>query len=320
MRNLIEICTLAALVLAQTTPGSGQTLAGKKALYLNSYHEGYAWSDGVEKAIVAGLTAGGVETKVVRLDTYRQKTPEHLAKVSQEAKTLIETWKPDVVLVSDDPGMKGVYAPFFKDKELPFVFCGVNWEATAYGVPAKNVTGMLEVCPIKELLGEMNKIKAGKTLGFLASEGLTPQKDLEFCSKILGVKMEAVAAKDFAAWKQGLLDLQAKVDFLIIGPNAGIADWNEAEAVKFVEQNAKVVSGSWHDYLNGLSLVAFNKLASEQGDWAANAAIQILKGTAPSAIPVATNKRGELVINGRICKKLGVTPPYEMTQSARIIE
>ena len=313
-----RLVSVACLALVWSV--SGQSLAGKKALYINSYHPGYAWSDEIEKTILGILNPAGVQTKVVRLDTYRQKSPEYLAKVSQETKALIDEWKPEVVLVSDDAGMKGVYAAFYRDSAVPFVSCGVNWDASAYGVPGKNVTAMIEVCPIKELLAEMNKLKAGRTLGFLGSEGMTPQKDWEMTSKILGVRMEAVFAKDLAGWKQGFLDLQGKVDLLIIGVNAGIGDWNEADAVKFVEANAKVVSGSWHDYLNGLSLLAFNKLGSEQGEWAADAALKILKGTPVSSIPLTTNKKGQLVVNVRIAKKVGVMPAFDTLQSAKVIE
>jgi ABC-type uncharacterized transport system substrate-binding protein len=320
IRHGTIIGILTALCLVQPFQGGAQSLSGKKALYINSYHEGYAWSDGLEKTLLKALTAAGIESKVLRLDTYRQKSPEHLAKVSSEAKAAIDQWKPDVVILSDDPAIKGVYAPHFKDKELPFVFCGVNWDASAYGVPSKNITGMLEVCPVKELLAELNKLKAGQKIGYLSSEGLTPTKDLEMSSKILGVTMEAVQAKDFAAWKQGFLDLQGKVDLLLVGVNAGIADWNEAEAAKFVEQNAKIISGSWHDFLNGISLVGFNKLPAEQAEWAAESAIKILKGAPVSSIAIASNKKGELVINSRICKKVGVTPPFDMVQSARVIE
>ncbi len=323
MKNSILTLITIASVAGGIVNTEAQDLKGKKALFINSYHEGYVWSDQEEKSALAGLAAAGVQTKVFRMDTYRQRSPEHLAKVSLEAKALIEEWKPDVVLVADDPVMKGIYVPFYKGKDLPFVSCGVNWDATAYGLPdpnVKNFTAILEVCPVKELLAEMNKLKPGKTIGFLASDTPTPKKDMEHCSKILGVKVEAAFAKDFAAWKQGFLDLQGKVDFLIVGSYGGIDDWNEAEAVKFVEQNAKIVSGTWHDFLNGLALVSFNKLGSEHGEWVANTAIQVLKGTSPSSIPFTANKKGDLVVNVRIAKKVGVTPSYETLQNAKVIE
>jgi ABC-type uncharacterized transport system substrate-binding protein len=316
-----NLCILTVLVSLVVLPLAGKAqVQGKKVLYINSYHPGYSWSDGIQKAIMEVLTPAGVEVRTLLLDTYRQKSPEHLAAVSAEAKKTIDEWKPNVVLLSDDPAIKGVYATFYKGQELPFVFCGVNWNASAYGVPAKNITGMVEVCPVKELLAEMQKLQPGKTIGYLASEGLTPQKDGEMSAQLLGVKFESILAKDLAAWKKGFQDLQAKVDLLILGVNAGIGDWNEAEAVKFVEQNAQKVSGSWHDYLNGLSLVAFNKLPAEQGTWAAETVLKILKGTPVGSIPVTSNKAGELVFNVKIAKQVKVTPSVEVLQSARLIQ
>ncbi|MDX2111435.1 MAG: ABC transporter substrate binding protein [Verrucomicrobiota bacterium] len=320
MKNTIRFLTVSLLAISALASSEAQELKGKKILYINSYHAGYTWSDGIEQSIQSVLKPTGAEIKTFSLDTYRQKTPEHLTSASAECQATIDQWKPDVVIISDDAGMKGVYAPLFKDKDVPFVFCGVNWDAANYGVPNKNITGMLEVCPVKDLLAEMNKIKPGKTIGYLSADALTPRKDAENCAKLLGVSMETVFAKNFAEWKQGFTDLQGKVDFVIIGVNAGIADWDEAAARKFAEENTKKLTGCWHDYLNGVAIIGFNKLAAEQGDWAAHAAIKIAKGAAASSIPIATNQGGELVINVRIATKAGITPPFEMLQSAKIIE
>jgi ABC-type uncharacterized transport system substrate-binding protein len=320
MPSAIRTIVILTAISGCLMQAEAQELKGKKVLYVNSYHAGYSWSDSIQKSIQKTLGETGAEIKIAELDTYRQKTPEHLAKAAGECKATIETWQPDVVIVSDDPAMKGLFAPFFKDSKVPFVFCGVNWSAAAYGVPCKNITGMLEVCPVKEILVEMNKLKPGKTVGFLASDTMTPRIDGENCARILGMKLELVLARDFAAWKQGFLDLQSKVDLLLIGPNPGITDWDETAACKFVEENTKAVTGSWHDYLNGLSEVAYNKVPEEQGEWAAKAAIRIIKGAAPDSIPIVSNQQGQLVINARIAKKAGLTPSFEVLQNAKIIE
>lgn len=311
------------MVFAGLCCAQAQSLSAKKALFINSYHQGYIWSDQEEQSCLSLLATAGVQTKVFRMDTYREKSAEHLTKVSEAAKALIDKWKPDVVIVADDPVMKGLYVPFYKDKDLPFVSCGINWDASDYGLPdpnVKNFAAILEVCPVKELAAEMNKIKPGKTFGFLSSDSLTPRKDAACSSKILGVKMETVFAKDFAAWKKGFLDLQGKVNFLIIAGNQGIDGWDEEGAVKFVEENAKVVSGTWHDFLSKFAIVSFNKLGAEHGEWAANTAVQVLKGASPASIPFTENKKGELVINARIAKKVGVTPSFDLMQSAKVIE
>ena len=314
-------CLAFILAFAAGAPhAQAQELKGKKVFYVSSYHVGYVWSDGIENAILTDLKPTGAEVKTAYLDTYRQKSPEHLAQAAAEFKATIDEWKPDVVILSDDAATSSIYAAFFKDKAVPFVFCGVNWDASAYGVPGKNITGMLEVCPIKDLLAEMNKLRPGKTIGYLGSDTLTSKKDAENCARILGMPIESVYAKDFTAWKQGFLDLQSKVDLVVIGINLGISDWDEAAGRKFAEENTKVITGSFYDYLNGLALVSYNKLPAEQGDWAAKAAIQIMKGVAAGTIPVASNQQGELVLNARIAKKLGVTPSFEMLQGAKVLE
>lgn len=309
-----------ALIAGAVLTSQAQELKGKKVYHIASYHAEFVWTDILGKALNGMLEPTGAEVRTVYLDTYRQKSPEHLAQVSAECKAAIEQWKPDVVIVSDDAAMKGVYAPFFKDKDVPFVFCGVNWDASTYGVPNKNITGMLEVCPIADLLAEMNKLKPGKTIGYLGSDTLTSRKDAENCAKILGVNMESVYARDFAAWKQGFLDLQTKADLVVIGLNLGISDWDEAAGRKFVEENTKVITGAFYDFVENLALISYNKLAAEQGEWSAKAAIKIMQGTPAGSIPVATNQKGELVINARIATKVGVTPSFETLQNARVIE
>ena len=42
--------------------------AGKKVIFIDSYHQGYAWSDGIESGIHEVLDKTGVDLKIVRLD------------------------------------------------------------------------------------------------------------------------------------------------------------------------------------------------------------------------------------------------------------
>ena len=45
--------------------------AGKKILYIDSYHEGYEWSDGLATGIEAVLADSGAGLRIVRMDTKR---------------------------------------------------------------------------------------------------------------------------------------------------------------------------------------------------------------------------------------------------------
>ncbi len=74
---------------------------------------------------------------------------------------MIDSWQPDVVIASDDNASKYLIAPYYKGGDLPFVFCGLNWDASVYGFPAKNVTGMVEVAQIPQLLEVLKRHAKG---------------------------------------------------------------------------------------------------------------------------------------------------------------
>ena len=44
---------------------------GKRVLYIDSYHQGYAWSDGIVKGVQNKLKDTGVQLKTIYLDTKR---------------------------------------------------------------------------------------------------------------------------------------------------------------------------------------------------------------------------------------------------------
>lgn len=320
MKLQLRFILLVAALFCCLAPSQAQDLKGRKVLYINSFHKGYDWSDGIQSAIEKTLLPEGVDLKVIMMDTLRSNTLQHLIEVSAECKQLINDWKPEVVILSDDPAVKGVYNEHFNHDRLPFVFCGINWNMNEYPYHTNNVTGMLEVCDVKKLADEMSALKPGKSYGYLSANARLARQDKTECEKILGVKFETVLAGNFEEWKRGFLKLQTNVDFLIIGSNQAIRDWNETEARQFVEANARVISGANHDYLNGVSLISINKLPAEQGEYAAKTAIQILKGATPASFPIVANQKSERVINPRIAKKLGLTIPSETLKNSRILE
>jgi len=61
------------------------------------------------------------------MDTKRRKTEQDKMAAALEAKALIESWQPDIVITADDNAAKFLVQPFYRDKDLPFVFCGINW-------------------------------------------------------------------------------------------------------------------------------------------------------------------------------------------------
>jgi ABC-type uncharacterized transport system substrate-binding protein len=315
-RNTLSI--LAALLAAAALPARAQ--AGKKVLFVNSYHEGYAWTDGEEKGALAVLKPAGVEVRFARMDTKRHQEDAFRKAAGAKVKAEIEAFKPDVVILADDPAVQFVLVPYFKDAKLPFVFCGVNWDASKYAL-GKNTTGMLEVALVKELLAGLQDYAKGSRLGFLTADAETEHIEGPYYKKTLGLAFTSEKyVKTFAEWKSAFLAMQGDVDVLFLGNFAGINDWNEAEATTFVQAHSKVPSGSIYDFMMPYVMLGYTKVAEEQGLFAAKAALDIMKGAAPSSIPVVGNKQAKVFINPRLAAGAGITFKPGLVRNAQVVK
>lgn len=321
MKKLSVRCSVLFLVLSLAFPVWAADYAGKKILYIDSYHEGYAWSDGITAGVQAALEDSGATLKIHRMDTKRNKDEAFKKQAAMDAKKVIESFQLDVVIASDDNASKYLIAPHYKNADLPFVFCGVNWDASDYGFPCDNVTGMIEVSPVPQLLDQLRLINSGDKIGYLAADVLTAKKEGTHYKNVFGIDLTEIYAADFSQWKQGFTDIQESVDLLIVGNVAGINDWDDEQAQGFVEANTRIPSGTIYDFLAPFSLVTYAKVAKEQGYWAGDTALKILDGKNPGNIPVVKNKEGQLIINARVAGNISGEIPYELIESAsRIIE
>ena len=168
---IIESLLIVFLGIGLQTEAQAQQL--RKCLFVASYHQGYAWQDGLERGLRSVLE-GKCEIRQFNMDTKRNPSHEFGKKMALEAKARIESWKPDIVIASDDNASKYLVAPYFKDAKLPFVFCGINWTAKEYGYPYSNATGMIEVFPIKQLIKQIKRIiPNAKTAVFVRGDRLS---------------------------------------------------------------------------------------------------------------------------------------------------
>jgi len=316
MRNRSRAGLCLLMVFALVAVVSAKSYQGKKILFVDSYHEGYAWSDGVTKGIKSVLDASGAELKIVRMDTKRNGAEDFKVEAGKKAKTAIDEFKPDLVIACDDNAAKYLVVPFYKGGALPFVFCGVNWDASVYGFPSKNVTGMLEVSDFKGLVNLLRNISKGQKIGFIADDTETTRKEALYAKIIFNIDLVPHFSKDFEDWKKGYADLQGQVDALIFYSYAGIKDWNDKAAAEFVEANTKIPTGTLKEETMPYVMIGFLKVPEEQGQWSANAALKILDGASPADIPVAKNTMGDVVVNLKLANKAGVEIPKDLIQTA----
>lgn len=306
---ILIACLLTLVIFGRT--GLAEE-GGRKILHIDSYHQGNEWNDRIVAALRETLAGKNVDLRVIHLDAKRLSSEEQIHASALAALRTIQDFSPSVVTVSDDPAAQYVVMPYLRNAATPVVFCGLNWDASAYGLPYRNTTGMVEVSPIPQIVRLMRQHSRGSRLGFLAEDTSVKRKELDYHQRLFGITYEkAYFVNSYAAWKDAFLRAQQEVDMLMILGVGALADWDLADARRLAEERSQIPSGTDFEWLTGVGLIGVVKHPEEQGRWAAQAALRILDGVEPSAIPLTYNREGELFFNSRIAKRLGIrdAPP-----------
>lgn len=291
-----------------------------KILYVDSYHAEYIWSADITRGIQSVLEPRqDVELKIFYMDTKRNQSEEEKKQAAHAAGKLIESWNPDVVIASDDNAARYLIVPYYKGKDLPFVFCGLNWDASVYGFPARNVTGMVEVALYHPTIAALKKYAKGDRIGYLASDTVSERKELENIVKQFGADFTVRFTRTFEELKQAFLELQQQTDMILIQECRSVKGFDHKEMLDFVKENTKVPTGSMQKYLAGYALLTFAKIGEEQGVYAARTALEILAGRSPQQIPVVANKKAKIFLNMKIAKKMGIRFPVDLIENAHLI-
>lgn len=318
--NRLVWALLLVVAAACPWPAAGAGLQGKKVLFVNSYHQGLASSDDQVEGARQVLAPLGVEMRVIYMDTKRNGESEFAQAAALRARAEILRYKPDLVIASDDSASKYLIAPHFKDAKLPFVFCGVNWDASVYGFPFSNVTGVVEVEPVKSMLKLLRQYAKGSRIGFIGADTLPERRNIEIHRSVLKINYHAgYLVSNFEEFKRRFLELQNEVDLIVTASPIGIEGWDLAAARAFMEANAKVPVGGTVDWVSQYTLLTISGILKEQGTLAGNIALRILRGERPSSIPITENEDGRLFINMAIAKRLGVTFSPTLLRTAQLI-
>ncbi len=303
----------------QASPSSA-IFAGKKILWVDSYHQAYEWTAGVEQGIRRVLHNSGVELRIVRMDSKHRSSEGEIREAALRAKAEIAIFQPDVVIASDDNAVKYLVVPYLKDTALPVVFCGVNWDAYAYGLPARNVTGMVEVDLVETLSGHLERYAKGRQVGYLSGDTYTALKiATHFNRHYYAGQMKLYLVRDFSEFTEAFSRAQDEVDILFFHNYVAIADWDPVAAERYMAEHIKIPTGAFDSFMAPFVLVTVAKYPDEQGEWAAGAALNILAGQSPADIPLVENERGRLIVNLQMGQALGVTFPIATLKAATVI-
>ncbi len=308
------------LVLALAAVAGPVAAIEKKILYVDSYNQGYAWSDDISTGIKNVLSGRpDIELKIFRMNTKRHQEEGFNKAAALKAKKLIDTWRPDVVIASDDNASKYLIVPYFRGGTIPFVFCGLNWDASVYGFPATNVTGMIEVALYRPLIDILRKFAGGDRIGYLASDTVSERKEFSNIVKRFKTDFDVRLVSTFSELKRAFVDLQQKTDMVIIQECRSVKGFDHNEMVRLADEKTKVPTGALQKYLRQYALVTVAKIGEEQGEYAARTALEILNGKSPAAIPVVANHKARTWLNMKIARSMGIKFPMDLIENSTLI-
>lgn len=322
-QGLIVLLGLVVAFVAVTARSSGPKeprWSGRRILWIDSYHPGYEWSAAIGAGIRRQLRNSGIELRTVHMDSKRRSSEPEIERAAENVRAEIDAFDPDLVIASDDNAVKYLVVPYLKDTKLPVVFCGVNWDASVYGLPAGNVTGMVEQDPVATQVNHLARFAGGERIGYLSGDLFTERKIVEhYNRRFFAGRMKSYLVRSLDEFKQAFLRAQREVDMLYIANYAGIADWDPGAAEAFIAAHVRIPTGSHNAFMAPFALIAVAKDAEEQGEWAARTALRILAGARPADIPLARNEGSKLTVNLRMAKALDVVFPVSTLKAARVI-
>lgn len=169
-----------------------------RVAFVNSYHRGYEWSDGIERGFLKALgildSAGGdsyeqgpLQVRLFRMDAKAHPDEPFQTTRAEAIHQQLQKWRPDVIVAADDDASKWLVVPYYKGGTVPVLFCGLNWDASVYGFPTTNVTGMVEVASVRPLIEQLSQHTKGRRMGFLGADVRSEIKELGFYRRSLGI-------------------------------------------------------------------------------------------------------------------------------------
>ncbi len=320
IRVIVRTTALLLMILLLPAPAGAATFQGKRILWVESYHEGFVWSDGIARGVEKILAGTGVELRVVHMDTKRNPSTRHAEASAREASHVLREFAPDVVMASDDNAQRYFVVPFLKDGDMPVVASGINWDAGEYGYPAPNVTGMVEVNLLDQAKAMLRKFGQGDRFGYIAADSESERKNVHiYNARSFQGGLQGILVSRFDDFLRAFDEVQARSDMLIMGGNGGIEGWDDAVAMEFLRERTRIPTGSFDEYLAPYVIFTFAKDPEEQGEWMALTALRVLGGESPAAIPMVENSRVKLIVNLKLSLAAGVVLPVPLLKTATVI-
>ncbi len=318
----VMILFIMITITAAASGSARAALPGKRILYLNSYQNGYAWSDEILNGIKTELSSKieNLDLQVEFMDSKKHYDLTIQTMLHDYYRYKFRNDVFDVVITSDNNAFE--FALKYRKSlfpGVPIVFCGLNSYDPGMRQGQTGITGIEESVDFKE------NLEIARTLHPDARQmvviGNTTVTSLAIIREIketienqsINFKVSFVTGfktSDLKAGKASFLAGIPRDSLLYIVPThetSGNVFYTPEDISTLVCQATSLpVYSSW-DFLTGTGIVG-GKLASgfQHGKTAASVAVRILNGEDPDGIPVVSRGGHTYIFDYRVLKRFHI--------------
>lgn len=306
MTLVISLCSFLCPVLSLSSEPTHP-----KILLLNSYHQGYSWSDNVMNGIESSIYHQFPEAQIniEYLDTKRNSSSDYMEKLSELFEKKYRPGFYDLIIASDDNGINFALEnrdQFFGD--VPLVFCGANSTDINTIQNYRKVTGVREYSDIEftielalRLLPDTDNIyvvndktvtgkKIGEELDLLTKE-LSRNIDFHYIEDLplpeLRKEVESIDGNSIILLLAYLRDRNG----IYYEPRLTAKTLSEASSIP--------IFSVWDFFFNHGIVGGLLTSGYLHGEAAGELAVRILEGKAAEDIPIVANGGNRLMLDDR---------------------
>lgn len=311
------------------------SLAAKTIVDINSYHEGYPWSD---RCLIGFSQEIAAENTIIsyQMDTKRIPQRDFEARANKIWAKLLKV-KPDIVVTMDDNALKYFGQRVVDELAVPLVFMGVNHNPREYfdnhKIPAL-VSGVMERPLIEQNLLIISEILAlpHKKILLMMDEGISTKSFIEsvFDNKsfllVEGIRVDVCTFRTFTQWQASVQAAPSyDYDVLIVGSYGRLRNSDNAQipvtkVSEWTSANSKLpVFSFWlNEAGKGKAIGGLVMTGLEHGASAADI-VNIILST--SRIPsIKRPHRGKLIFSQHELSRWGITLPDYLRKRSDLIE
>jgi PAS domain S-box-containing protein len=330
-RRFAILMVLATVLLAVLIPsGTSAATPSTSVLILNSYHQGYSWTDGEVAGINSAISTAqpSAQVSIEYLDWRRFPTQQNHDQVEALLTARYGTDKPGVLVVTDNPALE-----FALDHRLtlfagvPIVFCGINDYQPTILRGLTNITGVAEEIDPASTIALALRLHARATSVYVITDftetGLAIRRTIQSVTSEFEDRATFTFSPDSTV--QELMNDAAALPretIILAAPFTSDRAGVFTDIPQFTEQLAAhttlPIYGIYEEGLNHGIIGGVLTSPNLEGEKAGQLAARILAGEAADQIPVVTRQSTRAAFDWRKLQQYGI-PVSSLPAGATIV-